>query len=67
MKGLNAFFSGSMKIFDNSFPYFFPSNYAVDGKGNLIDPTNMTLKNLTFSTNVFMKGYVEPEKYECNY
>lgn len=60
MKELNAFFSGSLKIFNNTFPYYFPSNYALDGKNNQIDPTNLTLKNLTFSTKVFVKGYIEP-------
>lgn len=58
MKELNAFFSGSMKVFNNTFPYFFPSNLALDGKDNQIDPNNLTLKNLTFSTKVFVKGYI---------
>lgn len=66
MKELNAFFSGSLKIFDNTFPYFFPVNVAIDGKGQNIDPTNMTLKNLTFSSVVYMKGYVQKAEYEGN-
>lgn len=46
MKELNAFFSGSMKIFNNSFPYFYPSNLALNKEGKIIDPTKMDLKDI---------------------
>ena len=49
-----------MKVFHNTFPYFFPANVAIDGKGNQVDPTNMTMKNLTMSLFVHTKGYIEP-------
>ena len=66
MKELNAFFSGSLKIFDNTFPYFFPVNVAVDGKGHDIDPTKMTIKDLTFSSVVYMKGYIQKADQDKN-
>lgn len=65
MKELNAFFSGSMKIFNNSFPYFFPSNYALNKEGELVDPTKSKMKDIQFGSKVLVKGYIEPEKYEC--
>lgn len=39
MKEINAFFSGSIKNFKNTFPYFFPANNVRDGEGKLVDPT----------------------------
>ena len=33
MKLGNAFFSGSMKIFKTSFPYFYPANVHYDKNG----------------------------------
>jgi hypothetical protein len=59
MKEMNAFFSGSMKVFENTFPYFFPANIAIDGKGNTIDPTNMTINDFKFGMLTYAKGYIE--------
>jgi len=48
-----------MKVYDNTFPYYFPSNLAVDGKGNVVDPTKMSSKDLTLGSKVWVKGYIE--------
>jgi hypothetical protein len=61
MKELNAFFSGSLKVFKNSFPYFFPTNMAIDANGKQIDPTTLSMKDLTWSTNVFVKGHIDSQ------
>jgi len=41
MKLENAFFSGSMKIFKTSFPYFYPANVHYDKKGQNFDPNTI--------------------------
>ena len=66
MKEINAFFSGSLKQFSDTFPYFFPANNVLDD-GKKLDPTDLTLKNLTYSTVSTVKGYIEAEQYECKF
>ncbi len=44
MKENNAFFSGSVKVFKTSFPYFYPANIHTDAKGNNIDPQSKSFK-----------------------
>ena len=66
MKELNAFFSGSIKNFQNTFPFFFPANNVIDGDKKL-DPTELGFKNLTYSTVSTMKGYVSKETYDSNH
>ena len=50
-----------MKVFKNSFPYFFPTNMAIDPNGKQIDPTKLSMKDITWSTNVFVKGHIDPK------
>ena len=59
MKLGNAFFSGSMKIFKTSFPYFYPANIHCDKNGKDFDPTTMDLKDLTFGSKYYVKGYIK--------
>lgn len=57
MLEVNAFFSGSMKYYRTTFPYFFPANNVTDD-GKVIDPTNSTMRDLTAKTVVLAKGYI---------
>ena len=59
MKLDNAFFSGSMKIFKSSFPYFYPANIHYDKNGKNFDPNSMELKDLGFGSKYYVKGYIE--------
>lgn len=55
---MNAFFSGSVKGFSSTMPFFFPSNVNYDDKNPDINPNNCTLKDIDFSIVTYMKGYV---------
>lgn len=57
MKEYNAFFSGSMKLMNNTLPYFFPANVVLDN-GKPIDPTVSTFKQLTMDTITHVKGVI---------
>ena len=65
MKLENAFFSGSMKIFKTSFPYFYPANVHYDKEGKSFDPNTMELKDLQFGSKYYMKGFIEASEYKA--
>ena len=56
---MNAFFSGSVKGFSTTMPYFFPSNVNYDDKNPKINPNNATRDNIDFSIVSYLKGYIE--------
>lgn len=49
----------------DTFPFFYPSNLNIDGKGRLIDPTNSTIYNISTNSTSTVKGYIPAENYEC--
>ena len=59
MKEGNAFFSGSVKVFKTSFPYFYPANIHTDSKGKDIDPQTIAFNKLPYSMRYYFKGTVE--------
>ena len=61
---MNAFFSGSVKGFSTTMPYFFPSNVNFDDKHSDINPNNSTLRDFDFSIVSYVKGYIEKDEYE---
>ena len=60
----NAFFSGSMKFFKTSFPYFYRANVHYDREGKKFDPNTMDLKDLQFGAKYYVKGYIQDEQYK---
>ena len=59
---MNAFFSGSVKVF-STIPFFFPANIHKSN-GTDFNPQGDTSKVDFYSLEYFMKGYVEKREYE---
>ena len=63
MSEMNTFFSGSVKIFWDSLPFFYPSNLNINSKGELIDPTTSTMDAISTNSTTKMKGYIPAATY----
>ena len=61
---VNAFFSGSVKDVYSTYPAVFPANHVYD-QGKRLDPTKLTIKNLTITTVCTVEGVIPEEEYNC--
>ena len=59
---MNAFFSGSVKVFP-TIPFFFPANIHRSN-GTDFDPQGDTSKVDFHALDYFAKGYIEKDEYE---